>query len=290
MRTVLVPTDFSKPSRNAAYFALHMAIALKADLHLCNAYTVPAESPMMGGVSWALYDSIDLQKDVEKGLKKFAKTLEKKEIVLSTDQPEAFHPTITYSYAQENLETLIQKTAASTETILTVMGMTGAGNLNRLVFGSSSLHMIEKTHTPLLIIPHHHRYKPIAKIAFATDLSKEDKKTVMSLAKLADYFNAELLIAHVKGFIDLLDEKAYQHKIETFIKGIEDKIKYLQMEAESVDSGLDDLRSGDLDLLVMGHQHKDFFDRLTMGSHSRRQTRKLHIPLMVIPTGMPVLF
>lgn len=290
MRTILVPTDFSKPSRNAAYFALHMAIALKADLHLCNAYILPAGSPAMGEVSWALYDYPDLQKDVEKGLKKFAKTLEKKESVLSKDHPEAFHPVITYSCAQEDLETLIRKTADSTKAILTVMGMTGAGNLNRLVFGSSILNMIEKTPTPLLIIPHHHRYQPVTKIAFATDLGKEDKKTAKVLAKFALYFNAELIIGHVIGFKDQLDEKAYLRNIETFMKGIEGRINYLPIDVESIDTGLDALRSRDLDILVMGHEHKDFFSRITMGSHSRRQARKLHIPLLVIPEGVPVLF
>lgn len=290
MRTILAPTDFSKPSKNAARFALNLAMVLKADLHLCSAYTVPSESPMIGEVSWALYEYPDLKEEAEKSLKKLAKTLEKKAAVVGADDPSLFNPAITWSGSSEDLVSFVIAEAVKTKALLIVMGMTGSGNLNRLIFGSSSLKMIEKTRHPLLIVPHHHRYKTIRKIAFATDLGKSDLKTAQALAIFAEYFGAELLVSHVIGFKDMLDEKAYQHKIDAFIKNIGGKTTYLPIEVEGIDSGLDVLRNKDLDLLVMGHEHKDFFDRLTMGSHSARQARKLQVPLMVIPQGAPLLF
>ncbi|MDQ0477260.1 universal stress protein [Chryseobacterium gotjawalense] len=290
MRTILVPTDFSEPSKNAAHYALNMAIGLKADLHLCNAFTVPAESPVMSGVTWSLYEYPDLKEEINKDLKKFANTLEKKETVLAADAPTLFHPTISYSCEREDLVSFIHTTAIATDAILIVMGMTGGGKLNQLLFGSNSLKMIDKTQHPLLIIPHHHRYQAIRKIAFATDLSTEDKKTAQALSKLAEYFDAELLISHVIDFNEKLDNDAYEHKKDLFIQDIPGKTSYLPIEEKGIDSGLDVLRNKDLDLLVMGHQHKVFFDRLTEGSHSIRQARKLHLPLMVIPQGVPLLF
>lgn len=290
MKTILVPTDFSKPSKNAAYYALNLAIAMKADIHLCNAFTLPAESPMLGEVPWALYEYPDLSEELSKDLKKFAKSLEHKESVLLEDEAAHFHPSISYSCEREDLVKLVNTTAASKKAVLIVMGMTGAGNLNRLIFGSSSLKMIEETQHPLLIVPHHHRYKSIRKIAFATDLSKKDHKTAQSLAKFAKYFDAELLITHVIDFTDMLDEKGYQKKKYLFIENIEGKTSYLPIDVEGIDRGLDALRNKDLDLLVMGHQHKDFFQRLTMDSHAARQARKLQVPLLIIPEGASVLF
>ena len=76
MRTVIVPTDFSNPSKNAARYALNIAIGLKADLHLCHAYSTPAESPVIGEVPWILQDFPEVKADAEKALKKLAKALE----------------------------------------------------------------------------------------------------------------------------------------------------------------------------------------------------------------------
>lgn len=65
MRTIIVPTDFSNPSKNAARFARNLAIWLKADLHLCHAYNIPVESPMMGEVLWTLPEIPYTKKDAE---------------------------------------------------------------------------------------------------------------------------------------------------------------------------------------------------------------------------------
>ncbi|WP_332032721.1 universal stress protein [Kaistella sp.] len=65
MRTIIVPTDFSNPSRNAARLALNLAIGLKADLHLCHAYNIPVKSPMMGEVLWTLPEIPYTKKDAE---------------------------------------------------------------------------------------------------------------------------------------------------------------------------------------------------------------------------------
>lgn len=290
MRTIIVPTDFSNPSKNAARFALNLAIWLKADLHLCHAYNIPVESPMMGEVPWTLPELPDVKKDTEKALKKLAKALETKENILQDDDPALFRPAITWSCAQTDLVTLIHDTANSTKAILVVMGMTGSGKLNRLLFGSSSVKMINESKYPLLIVPHHHRYRKIEKIAFATDLSKRDQKTAQSIARFAEYYDAELMVSYVTGFSDLVNELVYLHKKDEFIKNIEGKVTYLPIEVVGVNTGLGVLRYKDVDLVVMGHERKSFFERLTTGSHSAALALKVQMPLMVIPEGAPLLF
>ena len=88
----------------------------------------------------------------------------------------------------------------------------------------------------------------------------------------------------------MLDDKAYQHKKDLFIEDIEGKTSYLPIDVEGIDTGLDVLKHKDLDMLVMGHQHKDFFVRLTMGSHAVRQASEMEIPLLIIPEGAHILF
>ncbi len=290
MRTIIVPTDFSNPSKNAARYALNLAIGLKADIHLCHAYSIPAESPMMGEVPWTLMQLPDVKTDAEKALKKLAKALETKENKILGDNPGLFKPAITWSAEQKDLVSLIHEKTKETEAMLVVMGMTGSGKLNRLLFGSSSLKMINESKYPLLIVPHHHRYRKMEKIAFATDLNKRHQKTAQYVARFAEYFDAELMVSYVTGFSDLIDEKGYLHKKEEFIKNIDGKVTYLPIEVVGVNTGLGVLRYKDVDLVVMGHERKSFFERVTTGSHSATLARKVQMPLMIIPEGAPLLF
>ncbi|WP_228446620.1 universal stress protein [Chryseobacterium sp. 3008163] len=200
MRTIVVPTDFSKPARNAAVYALHLAHALKSDMHLCHSFEIPIESPMLGQTAWAVYEYPALQKDNDEELKKLAKTLEDKEKILWGDVIQ-----------------LVNDTAAKNKTLLIVMGMQGAGMLTRFLFGSNSLKMMENTKHPLLLIPPKHKFKGLKKIAFATDLDKKDIKTAQSLIEFAEYFGAELLITHIiQSSNEVIENTEYEHRKEFF--------------------------------------------------------------------------
>ncbi|TXF79015.1 universal stress protein [Chryseobacterium sp.] len=290
MRTILAATDFSKPSKNAAYYALNLAIALEADLELCHAYSVPSESPLLGQVSWALYEQPDLVNENTKALEKLIQNLEEKENVLTDGATSTFHPSISYTCEKGNPVEVITAAAAKTEALLIVMAMTGAGALERFILGSNSVTMIDAAKHPLLFIPAGHRYHQLKKIAFATDLNKKDIKTAQWLIKFAHYFNAELLITHITDFSDLIDEDAYEQKKDLFLQPLFHKVSYRYIESDNIDTGLDLLKNKDIDMLVMGHHHRSFFERLTPGSHASRQALHPDIPLLIIPEGSHVNF
>ena len=283
----MVPTDFSGPSENASLYALDMAMAMKTDIHLCHAFSVPAESPLLSGVSWSLYDYPELLEDCNKRFDKLVTILKQK---MSEDEPKRFQPTISYSCDVGDIAEVINNTAEKNNTVLIVMGMTGMGKLERLIMGSSSIRMIDTTNYPLLIVPYNQHFKTLKKIAFSTDLDSKDIKIAKSLVTFSQYFSAALLIAHIADFIDLLDEKTYQHRKDLFLKDIADKVTYLSIESDNLDSGFDQLKHRGIDMLVMGHRHKNFFDRLILGSYSARQAAKLELPLLVIPEGAHVSF
>ncbi|MET3537163.1 universal stress protein [Chryseobacterium limigenitum] len=284
MRTILVPTDFSKPSKNAAYYALHMAQALKANIDLCYAFNLPTESPMLGQVSWALYDYPALQEENSKELRKLVKTLEEKGNTIWGVNAFPFHPSIYYTCEAGDVVQVINNTAINNKTLLVVMGMTGAGKLSRFFFGSNSLKMINNTQHPLLLVPQNHKYKKLEKIAFATDLSKKDIKIAQALVKFAKYFDAELLITHIiQSTNDVMEDTAYEHKKKVFLKALDGKVCYNCIYSENIDYGLDILKNKDIDILVMGHDHRSFLEKFTKSSHAATQAAELEIPLLIIP-------
>lgn len=291
MRTIVIPTDFSKPARNAAVFALYLAHALKSDMHLCHSFEIPIESPMLGQTAWAVYEYPALQKDNGEELKKLAKTLEDKEKILWGDEAFPFHSKIYQTCEGGDVIQLVNDTAAKNKTLLIVMGMQGAGMLTRFLFGSNSLKMMENTKHPLLLIPPKHKFKGLKKIAFATYLDKKDIKTAQSLIEFAEYFGAELLITHIiQSSNEVIENTEYEHRKEFFLKKFDGKICYNCIYSEDIDYGLDILKNKDIDMLIMGHQHRGFFDKLVVVSHAVEQANHLEIPLLIIPEGQTVSF
>jgi len=291
MRTILVPTDYSKPARNAAFYALHLANALKSNIDLCHAFGLPIESPMLGQTAWSVYEYPALQEENTKELKKLAKALEDRGKVIWGDEAFPYHPSIYYRCEGGNAVSVINNMAADKNPLLIVMGMQGAGLLTRFIFGSNSIQMIENTKYPLLLIPSGCKFKGLKKIAFATDLNKKDIKTAQLLIQFAKYFDAELLISHIiQSNTDVIQDVDYEHKKEMFLKNLSGKICYNCIYSENIDYGLEILKNKDIDMLVMGHHDKSFFKRLFLGSHAARQASELEIPLLTIPENGDIHF
>ncbi|AZA86641.1 universal stress protein [Chryseobacterium shandongense] len=291
MRTIVVPTDYSKPARNAAFYSLHLAAALKSNLHLCHAFGIPVESPMLGQTAWALYEYPALQEENSKELKKLGKALEEKSKALWGDEAFPFHPSFYYVCEGRDVDQVINDTAEENKALLIVMGMNGAGMLTRFFFGSNSIKMINNTKYPLLLIPEGHKYKGLTKIAFATDLNKKDIKIAQSLLNFAKYFDAELLITHIiQSNNEVIQDQRYEHAKEIFLKELEGRFCYNCIYSENIDYGLDILKNKDIDMLIMGHHYRSFFENFIQSSHAVRQAGELEIPLMVIPENGHIYF
>jgi len=291
MRTIVVPTDYSKPAENAALYALHLANALKSDLHLCHAFGIPIESPLLGQTAWALYEYPALQEENGRELKKLGTKLQHTSKLLWGDKEFPFHPDIHYVCEGRDVVQVVNDTAAEHNVLLIVMGMHGTAPLSRFFFGSNSITMIKEAKHPLLLIPQKHHYQGLRKIAFATELHKKDIKTAQALLDFASFFNAELLITHIiQSNNEVIQDQKYEHTKEAFLENLTGKFCYDCIYSENVDYGLDILKNKDIDMLIMGHHYRNFFENFTKGSHAIRQAGEIEIPLMVIPENGSVKF
>ena len=73
MKTIIVPTDFSPAATNAMNYAADMALALKAEILLFHAYSIPV---VLGEVPIALLSVDELKASAEAGVEKTKKDLE----------------------------------------------------------------------------------------------------------------------------------------------------------------------------------------------------------------------
>ncbi|MDP9077033.1 MAG: universal stress protein [Bacteroidota bacterium] len=285
MKTILVPTDFSAAADNAARYAMQIAKRMKTGIQLCNAVLVPVEAPGAAQVAWPLEDYTSIKNEVTVDLSYLSEMLELEERDVSN--PQSYHPFVTYNSEIGTVKDVIRNRVDEQKMPLVVMGMSGAGGVSRFFLGSNSRDLIDIACFPVLLIPATAVFKPVQKIAFATDLSKEDIEVIHSLASMARLFNAEILITHCTD--EKYEKDVVEHEVDDFLcevtsKANYDKIYYRHVKSIDLEHGLDWLTEhGQIDMLAMVHRPHHFLAKLLKGSYTQKMARHITIPLMVFP-------
>ncbi len=291
MKTILVPLDFSESSENASRYALHLAKHIKANVLLCNAVYVPLDVPMESFGTSTGYDVVTLKEEATQSLEEVAHRLRGK--IADFYVPGTFQPDITCIAECGAPVDVIKQLTKREKISMMVMGVTGAGQVSRLLYGSISRRMIDQTTVPLILVPEGVTYSKIKKVCFASDLADDDIHSIHSIAGLARYFDADLLVAHAWNG-DSHDE-VHQKQSKEFINKVTckinyDKLYFRQVEKSSVDEGLKWLiEHGLIDLFVMVHREKGLFASI-FSSHTHVVASHLPIPLVVLPSNLHPVF
>lgn len=293
MKKILVPTDFSQPAHNAARYAVNLAKGLKANVALCHAIFVPAESPFAAQSPWPIEDYSSLKKQSTHELNVLAHQLKNEEGLSKYEEQDT--PKIEYVSEADSVEDIVRTLVEEQNIHLVVMGLTGKGNLMRHILGSNSLGVLNMATFPVLLVPECAAFKSIGKIAFATDLGVGDIDIIHSLSGFARHFAAEILITHVSR--EKVDHEEHEKKINNFISDVTckvnyNKIYYRHISEGSVDSGLSWLvENSGIDILVMVHRQRSFFSGLFKSSHTKTLAKHIQIPLFIFPENVrPVCF
>jgi nucleotide-binding universal stress UspA family protein len=271
MKTILLPTDFSKNSDNAIHFALELNKMMKLKVILFHSYVLPV---LASDVPIAMTSDSELEKAAQKRIKQLKDKLIK-------EYPEMEIETkLSPGYAEDE----IVQISSAKKADLVVMGTQGASGLREVLIGSITAAVMEDVKCPVLAIPEHSTFKGLNKIVFATDYAYNDFENVERVVDIARSFNAEVILLHISnGEID----KAYEFDaIERFKeKMVEDskydKVSFKLLEYRDVIDGLNlYLDEVNADLLVMSMHHRTFFQKIFVRSKTKKMAFHTHIPLL----------
>ncbi len=189
MKKIIVPTDFSEVSLNAAEFAMDMAMAINADILLFNAYQIPIaysrETPLI------LLSVDELKKASEAQLNALKGKI---------DQHTSGRITVSTEARMGDTIDELQKICGEIQPFLVIMGAIGKTGIERIVFGSTALSAIRHLEWPVICIPSGKKYgKGINKIGLACDLRQLVDTTPVSLIKeIVKEFKAELHVLNAE--------------------------------------------------------------------------------------------
>ena len=168
------------------------------------------------------------------------------------------------------------------------MGTSKSGGLVRFLWGSKRNSLIEDVQVPLLLVPESYHYKSYKRIAFATNWNESDIEIIQTLASLARYDNAAILIIHVTNseeteWLKSGDASVFLNRITCKVNY--PNIYYRQIKNDNVDKGLNwIMENGEIDILAMVHRQQSVIEKLMKGSHTKALAQLNHVPLLVFPS------
>ena len=279
MKHILVPIDFSEPSKHAAHYATALAEHLNAEkLILYNAYQQPMPAdplliePTMNAME--VYNVSELSDISREHLNRF-----KDEIQL--DAPASLQVEVIGEF--NDLIEGIEEVCASQQIDLVVTGITIGDRLTETLVGSHAIDIAKQITTPVLIVPHEADYKPIRTILFACDYKQVAETTpVLPLQNILTETGANLLVLHVKES-DKKDDGllAGSDALKNLLHEAEPQFFEVQNSnfAEAINTFI---AKNNVDLVVAIPKKHGFFEGLFRKSHIKTLAFHAHVPLMLM--------
>lgn len=185
MKTILVPTDFSKSALNALDYAIEIAKCTSAKLILFHAYELP---PVASEVPVVL-SANEIEKQVVKDLKKLERYVHLKNPA---------NLVVEYQYKCGFPVEEIRLCSERSKADLIVMGLHGAGFLREKLIGSVSTALVNSSKCPVMIINQNVKFKSIKNIALAFDYTEiKNKASLFPLNVFTKVFNSHIYIFNV---------------------------------------------------------------------------------------------
>lgn len=267
---ILVPTDFSKAANNALTFALHFAKKCKADVHVLNVTSIPVADAYFPA---ELYSSIvsELEASSKEQFKQLKKTYKDTNFKYVEASSMGFVYDEISSYAKKNKIDLL------------VMGTTGASGFKKILIGSNTASVVAKSEIPVLVIPPSATYHELKKIVYSTDYSEPEFPAVSRLVYLAELFDADVTVLHVKSEYDhyFNADKNFFVKNKKHISY--SKWKMAKTDDDNIMNGINSyLKKKEVDLLVVAKHNRTFFDKLLHRSLSKQMVFHAKTPLLVL--------
>lgn len=271
MKTILIPTDFSKTANNAADYAIEIAKLSKGRVILLNVYHIPIVASDIP----VIIPSLDeLESNSMKRLTGFEKELHAKHGKNFT-----IEKVVKPGFVIDEVRDIVKEKKVD----LIVMGISGEGKLTELI-GSNATGVIKNINCPTLIIPQNAKFKKVRNIAFACDYeSVADSPAIRKLKTFLQLFNAKLMIFNV---VDPHAEPVLEHaisgvKIENSFSDFDHSLYF--PENDDLVYGINDfVDEHDVDMLVMIPKKHNLFVHMFQQTHIKKMAFHTHVPLLAI--------
>lgn len=272
MKTILVPVDFSATAKNSSVYAVYLAQELGASkLVLYNAYSMPLATEM----SWAVLQTEELQKASEEGLARFREEL----LPLAGDSL-AIELVSDFGFLMDRIDEVAHQVQAD----LIVMGITGGGKLEEVLIGSNTIHVVQHTDVPVLIVPPDAQWRDVQVVGWVCDY-KDVLKTTPSLliTKMVTELKAKLVVMHNNPDPFAFDPELFHNNVMVaeLFKKLQPEFEFATEEdfLEATQAFVEKHR---VDMLLVIPKPTSWIQSLFKRSHTKMLAFHSHVPVLCL--------
>ena len=269
MKTILVTTDFSEASMNAALYATQMASDLGTSIKLLHV-NIPVESFNQSPVVLKTEKSINSAEGRLEAIKENMEAHSNGKVEIQEELRIGEFFTEMYNYCEQ------------INPYIVIMGSQGSTAAERFLLGSNSIHAMRNLPYPLLTVPPGCIYTPIKRIALASNFTDGISIPINLIKMFQTDFKASLDVIHVGKIKDTIPEEESKSEV------IQEELNELNAEYHSIT--LDNIEEGILnftqtnkvDILIVIPKQYGFFEQLFHKSISKQIILNSKVPVMAL--------
>lgn len=271
MRTILVPTDLSGVANNALEYAAKIALTINGKLLIAN---------------FKLANDVELVTEPQNCRYIRTTTEILRDISESTQKTFSVPCSFIEKSTKQNLQKAIGKLSADTDLI--VMGTNGTDDIYQYFFGTNTYQVIKKTECPVFVIPEAVSYKPIKKIVFAWDYTRDNKAAFLQMNSLLKGCPYEIVFLHISHQKTIISDDVFDALKEEVCSSFSENenIQFNRIFSEETENFSDKLHefmeNSNADLLAVTYYDRGIIPNLFHGNITRKLTEAATYPLLVL--------
>lgn len=264
MPHILIATDFSDASLNAARFAITHFGGARTRFTLVHSFLDPrVDDTLMPDIS------VIARKQAFKGLRSFERKC------MKLGGPASFARVASSAWLPHAITDMAREQGAD----LVIMGAHGAGE--NPLFGSVSTAVVVKAKIPVVLVPRSWEPGPIKRIMLAHDGGPMDRAMLAPLQRFAKRKKADVVVTHVRNNSVAMDKGLDRRALKDLLPGT--PVSYVTLFGYSVAATIDEVAAeGRVQLVVAVHRERGFWKGLLHRSKAKRMALHTHVPLMVL--------
>jgi nucleotide-binding universal stress UspA family protein len=273
IENVLVPVDFSPPSRLALDHAIVFARKCHARLTLLN-------------VIEAFWDVMYVSKSEIAAIETQHRDQTSRMLSALMSPADLNHGNFGILIKAGMIGDQILSTIQEEHIDAVVMGTHGRGLLGRLLIGSVTQQILRRAAVPVMTVCRVTRPLRLDRVLFATDLSNASSQAFQHAVNLVDDLGSSLTVLHVLEARSRIED-AREQLSRMVSQVLDDKIKIEQLlrEGNRVEVILSAAEETTAGVIIVALENKGLFERLAPGSVPERLIRESHLPVYSIPVA-----
>ncbi|MDF1572762.1 MAG: universal stress protein [Bacteroidales bacterium] len=287
VRKIIVPTDFSRGSENACFYAVHLAEKLQAEIKLLHVYRNPvSDLKMQSNETFENY-MFDLTKEEERKAKQrmieFSGRI--RNYMKEHDIDEVFvHSVIAMGSVVRTLKDICR----SYKPDLIVLGTQGREEEKTSFFGSVARELVNDLEIPVFAIPGPRRPQDfeMVKILYATDFNENDHSSLNRLLVITEAFKKQITCVHIDTAHNPANEERMD-ELNEFLKHEygQQEIRCRLIDYVDVSEGIRDFaESTGANLLSFTIHKRGIFEMLFMPNLFKRILQEASLPILIFPS------